>query len=62
MVIDDVRLLHERLDYPPLAGLLSMIGQDGAQDVPIQDDSLRLTPRPRMLSTQKLTKDEPDHG
>ena len=62
IVIDDVRLFRERFGYPPLAEVLAMIEQDGGWDVLIQDDSLRLTPRPPKPLSPQLEQVESVHG
>jgi hypothetical protein len=62
IIIDDVRLFRERFGYPPLAEVLAMIEQAGDWDVLIQDDSLRLTPRPQKPPSPQLEQDESAHG
>jgi len=62
IIIDDVRLFDERFGYPPLAEVLAMIEQAGGWDVLIEDDSLRLTPRPQKPPSPKLEQDGATYG
>jgi hypothetical protein len=45
-----------------LSDVLAMIKLDGGWDVLIQDDSLRLTPRPPNALTPMREQDVPTHG
>lgn len=62
IIIDDVRLFHERFGYPSLPTVRSMIDADGGWDVLVQDDSLRLTPCPERTLAPTVGQGEPAHG
>ena len=62
IIIDDVRLFDERFGYPPVAEGLCIIEQDNGWDVLIEDDSLRLTPRPQKPPSPKLEQDGATYG
>ena len=61
IIIDDARLFNVRYGYPPLSEVLSMIERDGGWNVLIQDDSLRLTPRPHGQTRLSAEQSGPSH-